>query len=259
MPKASINGIDLYYESHGEGPAIVFAHGRGGNHMSWWQQVAVFSKSHRCVTFDHRGFGQSADLPDGPGRHAYLADFKGLLDYLGIQQAFLVAQSMGGLSCLPFALAYPERTLGLVLGDTTGGIGEESVASLVREYQAPTDTLERTLARSFRENHPVRTFLYLQINMLNPPRKADATSGFASGEGPKADELARMKTPTLLIVGKEDAVFPPYIMEAAHKLIPGARLETVPDCGHSVYFEHPEVFNRLVSEFIAEVEGVSAA
>ena len=259
MPKAPINGIDLYYESNGEGPAIVFAHGRGGNHMSWWQQVAVFSKSYRCITFDHRGFGQSEDVPDGPGRHAYVDDLKALLDYLGIQDAFLVAQSMGGLSCLPFAVAYPERTRGLVLADTTGGIGDESVASLVREHKAPTDTLDRTLARSFRDNHPVKTFLYLEINWLNPPRAADPISGFASGEGPKADELARMQTPTLLMVGKEDAVFPPYIMEAAHALIPGSRLEIVPDCGHSVYFEHPEVFNRVVTEFIAKVEGAAVA
>ncbi len=259
MPKAPINGIDLYYESNGEGPAIVFAHGRGGNHMSWWQQVAVFSKSYRCITFDHRGFGQSEDVPDGPGRHAYVDDLKALLDYLGIQDAFLVAQSMGGLSCLPFAVAYPERTRGLVLADTTGGIGDESVAGLVREHKAPTDTLDRTLARSFRDNHPVKTFLYLEINWLNPPRAADPISGFASGEGPKADELARMQTPTLLMVGKEDAVFPPHIMEAAHALIPGSRLEIVPDCGHSVYFEHPEVFNRVVNEFIAQVEGAAVA
>ena len=53
MPKAPINGIELYYESHGSGPAIVFAHGRGGNHMSWWQQVARFSGEFRCITFDH--------------------------------------------------------------------------------------------------------------------------------------------------------------------------------------------------------------
>ena len=253
MPKAPINGIDLYYESHGEGPSIVFAHGRGGNHLSWWQQVAVFAKNYRCITFDHRGFGQSADVANGPGRRAFVEDLRCLLDHLGIEETFLVAQSMGGLAGLGFALAYPHRTKGLVLADTTGGIGEESVAGAVREHQAPTDTLERVVSRGFRENHPVRTFLYLQISMLNPPQPAGGVSSFSNGEGPKAAELAQMKVPTLFIVGKEDAVFPPYIIEKAHQLIPGSRLEHVPDAGHSVYFEHPEVFNRLVSEFVAEV------
>ena len=59
MPKAAVNGIQLYYESHGEGPAIVFAHGRGGNHLSWWRQVPAFSDDYRCVTFDHRPMGRA--------------------------------------------------------------------------------------------------------------------------------------------------------------------------------------------------------
>ena len=204
MPKAPINGIELYYESHGEGPAIVFAHGRGGNHLSWWQQVAVFSKNYRCISFDHRGFGQSADMPDGPGYRAFVEDLRCLLDYLDIEETFLVAQSMGGLACLGFALAYPQRTKGLVLAGTTGRHRDDSVVVPLREHRAPTQTLDRTLARTFRENHPVRTFLYMQINMLNPPIQTEAVSAFQNGEGPKAPELARMKVPTMFIVGSED-------------------------------------------------------
>src|SRR5438094_6559471 len=59
MPKAPVNGIELYYEVHGNGPAVVFAHGAGGNHLSWWQQVPVLARQYRCISFDHRGFGQS--------------------------------------------------------------------------------------------------------------------------------------------------------------------------------------------------------
>ena len=84
MPKARVNGIDFYYETDGEGPAIVFAHGRGGNHMSWWQQVPVFSKNYRCITFDHRGWGTSTDEPGGPGHGAFVEDLKQLLDYLEV-------------------------------------------------------------------------------------------------------------------------------------------------------------------------------
>ena len=253
MPRAPVNGIELYYESHGEGPAVVFAHGRGGNHMSWWQQIPVLSKSYRCISFDHRSFAQSADVPNGPGRRAFVEDLRGLLDHLEIKETFLVAQSMGGLTCLGFALAYPHRTRGLVLADTTGAIGDESVVGLLRQHQAPTQTLDRTLSTAFRENHPVRTFLYMQINALNPPRESEPVSAFESGEGPKAADLAKITFPTLMIVGTEDRVFPPEIIKAAQRLIPGSRLEVVPDAGHSVHFEHPEVFNRLISQFFAEV------
>ena len=104
MPKAPINGIELYYESHGDGPAVVFAHGRGGNHMSWWQQVPVISRNYRCITFDHRGWGQSSAPLDSIGPTAFVEDLKQLLDYLQVPQTFLVSQSMGGLACLNFAL-----------------------------------------------------------------------------------------------------------------------------------------------------------
>ena len=96
MPYAPVNGIQLYYESHGEGPATVLAHGAGGNHISWWQQVPVLSKHYRCITFDHRGWGASVEAIGGPGASAFVEDLKQLLDHLGMEKAFLVSQAMGG-------------------------------------------------------------------------------------------------------------------------------------------------------------------
>ena len=148
MPKAPINGIELYYESHGSGPAIIFAHGRGGNHMSWWQQVARFSGEFRCITFDHRGWGQSAAPYGSPLRENFAADIIALADYLELGETFLVAQSMGGFSCLEFALARPEQTLGLVLGDTTGGVVTPGVLAELSKTDPP-DGVARSLAAGF--------------------------------------------------------------------------------------------------------------
>ena len=254
MPKAPVNGIELYYESHGEGPAIVFAHGRGGNHLSWWQQVPAFRKEYRCMTFDHRGWGTSVEPPGGPGRGAFVEDLKHLLDYLDVERTFLVAQSMGGLTCLGFALAYPERSLGLVLGDTTGGVGDPSVLEPLREVTPPAGGLGRTLSSSFIEQHPQLAFLYQEIGSLNPQHSGDAIpSAFRNAGGPQASELASLSVPTLLIVGEEDLIFPPKVIEAVHRLIPGSRLEIVPGAAHSTHFEQPAVFNRLVEEFFAQV------
>ena len=96
MPKTQVNGIDLYYEVHGDGPAIVFAHGAGGNHLSWWQQVPVFARQYRCVTFDHRGFGQSPDIPNGPGSQAFVEDLNQLLDHLKIERVIAGGAINGG-------------------------------------------------------------------------------------------------------------------------------------------------------------------
>ena len=136
MPKAQVNGIELYYEVHGNGPAVVFAHGAGGNHLSWWQQVPVFASKYRCITFDHRGFGQSPDVPNGPGGGAFVDDLKQLLEQLRIDRISLVAQSMGGRTCLGFTLAYPERVQALVMADTTGGFIDARMAQLRAEGEA---------------------------------------------------------------------------------------------------------------------------
>ena len=66
MPYAPVNGTDLYYTDHGSGPAIVFAHGVGGNHASWHHQVPYFRRWYRVITPDVRGFGNTVDVPEGP-------------------------------------------------------------------------------------------------------------------------------------------------------------------------------------------------
>src|SRR5207253_6388090 len=90
----------LYYEVTGSGPALLFAHGLGGNHLSWWQQVPYFRDRYTCVTFAHRGFAPSRQAPSSPGADAYTDDLAAFIDYLGLDDVRLVAQSMGGWSCL---------------------------------------------------------------------------------------------------------------------------------------------------------------
>ena len=67
MAFADVNGVSMYYEVHGEGTPVVFAHGSGGNHISWWQQIPYFSEFYKCVIFDHRTFGSTPDeaVPKG--------------------------------------------------------------------------------------------------------------------------------------------------------------------------------------------------
>ena len=261
MPFATINGARLFYESHGSGPAIVFAHGRGGNHLSWWQQVAAFSANHRCVTLDQRGWGLS-EGPDGPPDPATItADLVGLLDHLEIERAVLVAQSMGGVSSLGVALHHPERVAGLVLGDTTGGVGDESVISPLRDVHPPEDPFRRALSDSFIEEQPSLTFLFGSISRINPPMPVTVVSGlFQNPAGPQAADLAAMRVPTLLVVGREDKIFPVHVIEAVHRLIPGSRLEVVPGAAHSTHYEQAEVFNGLLGDFMESLKlGVAAA
>ena len=107
----------------------------------------------------------------------------------------------------------------------------------------------------FGTREPALANLYLQISRTNPPRPQIA--GVLSG-GPSGAELANLKAPTLFIVGDEDDITPPHIIEAASTHIPGSEVIRVPGCGHSVYFENPDVFNFEVGHFIAQAQAPGA-
>ncbi len=260
MPSAHINGINLYYESHGEGDEVfVFAHGAGGNHMSWWNQVPAFAARGRVITFDHRAFGQSADTTAG-GSGAFVDDLEGLLDHLGIQRPTLIAQSMGGRSAMGFTLRHPDRVKALVMADTALGIREIVMANIDERARAEMEETRRQRAAAnaptntwalgpvFRQRNPAGAFLYQQIADLNPPRDAAFLS---SAETPVTKEqLAALTVPILWLVGEDDALMPPAMLRAAHQLTPSSRLVVVPGCGHSVYFEAPDAFNAAVMDFL---------
>lgn len=256
MSSARINGIDLHYQSYGEGDAIVFAHGAGGNLLSWWQQIPFFSQRYRCVTFDHRGFGHSYDAPDGPGAGAFVDDLAGLLDHLSIASAHLVAQSMGGRTMLGFAVAYPHRVKSLVMADTVGGMTVPEVLEqqcLWAEVQAANPSANsaeigfRAVSPLFVQRNPNLANLYLQVSRTNPPRH-NPPGGQPAGPG--AADLANLNVPTLFFVGEDDQLSPPAVIAAGARAIPGARLLRVPEAGHSVYFEKPDIFNFEVLRFI---------
>ena len=175
MPFMVKDGFRLYYEdTGGPGPTVLFLHGAGGNHLSWWQQVPVFAEEYRCVTVDQRGFGQSPDVAGGPGPAALGADALALLNHLGIAQAALVAQSMGGWAAVGAAVQAPERFWAIVLANTVGNLSNAELGALRQKLAAaspprPAVLWQAALGETFRKAHPVRTFLYAQIAGLNAP------------------------------------------------------------------------------------------
>jgi pimeloyl-ACP methyl ester carboxylesterase len=251
LTSAKLDNFELYFEVHGDGPAVVFAHGAGGTHMSWWQQVPVLSQKYKCITIDHRTFGYSRDVKGGPGRRAFVPDLKGLLDQLGVQKVALVGQSMGGTTVLGFASAYPDRVSALIMSDTTGGYSNPEMAELRRTLSPQGASIDRAFAPDFSKREPARAFLYREISSLtlaaNPAPATPAGSPAASTDiGP----VLTKRIPVLFIVGEQDQIIPPPIIEAMHKKMPGSQLVKVPGAGHSVYFEKPDDYNKIVMEFL---------
>src|SRR2546426_7817142 len=150
------DGFRLYYEdTGGNAPTLLFLHGAGGNHLSWWQQVPVFAEEYRCVTVDQRGFGQSPDVPGGPGPAALATDAIALLDHLQIVKAALVAQSMGGWAAVGAAVGAPERCWAIVLANTVGNLTNPEIAALRKKLAdasppRPTVVWQAALGETFR-------------------------------------------------------------------------------------------------------------
>jgi len=260
-------GCRVYYEVTGSGPAIIFAHGLGSNHLTWWQQVAHFSDRYTCVTFAHRGYPPSSEMAV-PDPKDFAGDLAALIDYLQLPDARLVAQSMGGSTSIEYILANPQHKVrALVLASTCGTIDRQSIpmsdpqrlaewnkkASAARADMARRGIVPPAGERMAREQ-PALHFLYREI--------ANASAAFDREELRKRlagiatrpiDVLRGVSIPTLFVTGGEDTTYPAFLSDALAPLMPNARVEQVSDSGHSVYFERAETFNRLMDNFLSKV------
>jgi 3-oxoadipate enol-lactonase len=254
MPFLPTGDTAIYYETHGAGPAIVFAHGAGGNHLSWWQQVPYFRNRYTCVVFDHRGFGQSLDPRPVEERPRFDEDLAALVDHLGLSDVRLVAQSMGGWTCLGYAVTHPERVRALVMADTAGGLSSPELTAArtaARARLGDRGLLGSAISDTFRQRDPAGAFLYGQIFALNPPREEALGSGTPMNRlSVTPEQAAALPMPVLFVEGEDDILIPPDVIRIAQAMIPGARLALVADAGHSVYFERPDEFNRIVDAFL---------
>lgn len=266
MPHLDLDdGIGLYYEVHGPAigtaPAVLFAHGAGGNALVWWQQVPAFTEHFTAITFDHRAFGRSPDLEDGPGRLAFGTDTLALVDHLELERVHFVAHSMGGRTAFGLFTRAPDRLASIIYSGTTGGcVSDESrarKAELEAEGYYEGSLLRRAMAESFYEDSPERAYLYRQLRGINPPRPRDflaPTPRRLNYRGSTATRLSESGIPLLWIVGEQDRVVAPELMEMSHRLTPGSRFHVVPEAGHSAYFERPTQWRDAVLRFIHEVE-----
>jgi 3-oxoadipate enol-lactonase len=255
MPFMVKDGFRMYYEdTGGNAPALLFLHGAGGNHLSWWQQVPVFAEEYRCVTADQRGFGQSPDVVDGPGPTALATDAIALLEHLGIARAAIVAQSMGGWAAAGAAVRAPERFWAIVMANTVGNLTNAEIGA-VRERLAATSPprpailWQGALGATFQKTQAVRAFLYAQIAGLNPPRPAHFSEQLHRVATP-VERYADARVPTLFLTSDEDGLVWPELSKKVHERVPGSRFERVAAAGHSTYFERPDVFNREVGAFL---------
>jgi 3-oxoadipate enol-lactonase len=260
------NGQELYYELHGEGPPLVLVMGIGYDSSLWTlAQVPALSTQFQVILVDNRDAGRSSKASH-PYKIADMADdLAGLLDALGIQRTHLVGLSMGGMITLEFALRHGDRLDRLVLAGTGAAPARSAVDpiqiwSWVKANDATGEVFGgqqfvSLFSTAFLRNHKaVRDTAELLASNPYPMspeaygRQADAYRQFDA-----LDRLAAITAPTLVVVGEQDSLTPPWIAREVAEAIPGARFEVIRGDGssHVVPIERPDEFNRLVLDFLA--------
>lgn len=252
-----IGDHDLYYEVIGNGMPIIFAHGMGGNYLSWWQQVPYFSQNYQCITFSHQSYFPSKKISNRVNTIEFSNDLAALIEHLKLKKVILVGQSMGGWTVVNYAVRFPARIHAMILASTTGPLTHLSIEGLMKDFlrTGRAELISRNIhpgaGMRMAEEQQHLHFLFQEIDSLNiHVDKEKIKSALINSRSLPVEQFAKLLIPTLFISGEEDVVVNPKALSILAKLIPNSKLHSAPKAGHSVYFERAEIFNSLVRDFI---------
>jgi pimeloyl-ACP methyl ester carboxylesterase len=245
----------LYRDAGGSGVPVVFLHAGTGSRLVWQHQIpAVRAAGYRFVAYDRLGSGGSVlESRADPGSAA--DDLQALMEHLKIDRFHLVGTAAGGIVAIDYALSFPRRLRSLAVANSVGGVQDEDYLAMGRRLR-PSPQFDsmpaefRELGPSYRAANPAGTARWMALEHesraavpLPSPQKSRNHVTFAM--------LERITVPTLLLTGDADLYTPPAVLRLFAARMPGARTVVVPEAGHSVYWEQPEIFNREVLAFIA--------
>ena len=262
MERATINGVEIAYELRGGGEPIVMIHGAQGDQSMFNGMASDFAGEYRVLTFDQRGSGLSGK-PDMPYSIAMLADdTAALMDHLGIARAHIIGVSMGGMIAQEFALRHPQKVRSLVLGCTTAG-GPKSVrlggAALTSAYSTAAMTpeargkalAEAAFTKGYLEQHPEVIASMIESRRSRPiDNSAFPHRMKAAQEHNTYDRLGEIRSPTLVITGKDDALISWENSRILADCINGAEQVILEPAGHCFWMEQPKQSHAAIAGFI---------
>ncbi len=262
MPFAETNGINIFYETYGDGEPVVLIAGLGSPMLSWETQIPIYSEKYKVIVFDNRGIGKSDITEPGFTISDMADDVIGLLDQLQIEKAKFVGKSMGGMITQRIGIKYPERVNKLVIGcsaascDEVGKLlleGGREVASKAGMKAVWVTGLFYGYSRGYIEKNidVIKGFLNEMPDHDEQLLKGYMGQSQACEGHYSLDEIDAIKAPTLVMFGEKDLIMSPKKSLEMAKKIPGSRLEGFKDVGHGFWREKQEEVDELVLEFLS--------
>ncbi len=245
------DNVEIYYEIHGQGPALLLTHGYAASADMWAAQIAPFARHFQVITWDMRGHGRSSypEVPSAYSEAATVADMAALLDKAGAKSAIIGGLSLGGYMSLAFHLAHPGRTRALLIIDTGPGFKNDEAREGWNAYALKT--AERY------ETEGLARLIGGSIEARNAPHR-DAKGLALAARGMLVQRDARVinslpdiRVPSLVVVGENDKPF----LKASDYMeskIPGAKKVVIPNAGHATNMDQPDLFNAAVLHFLRE-------
>lgn len=250
---ADLPGVRIaYHDTGGAGEAVVFVHALAGTSESWKHQIEAFTAAgYRVVTYDRRGWGKSLAVPetgDQPGVSS--VDLDALRDHLGIDRFHLVGIAGGSFVSMDYAALHPDHLLSLTLAASTGSIKEPEIVEFSAAIADPNvkwPAISLEVGASYVGSNRAGMAEWEEI--FHSARQDGAPFQPLSEPNTFA-KLDRIEVPSLVLAAGADQLAPPALMRiwAAH--LKGHEWALIPEAGHSVAWENPEEFNRIVLGFI---------
>ncbi len=264
MPKVKVDGVNLYYEIHGDGFPLVMIQGLSEN-VYWWDQSVIdgLSKHLKTVIFDNRGVGRSDELEGDLTIDIMAADALGLMDVLDINQAHILGHSMGGMIAQEIALNFPERVKKLVLCSTSCGGSKAEMPSaetqkILTKFSFKGHTrklveegMHHIFTKKFMDENP--EFMEKKIDdILITPTEPTAFKA-QMGAWMRYNSCRKLKViemPTLIVHGKQDILVPPGNAELLATKMPTAEVVYFDSNAHLVHTQEPNKFNEVLLKFL---------
>lgn len=233
------------------GELLLFIHAAGSNGNTWHRQLADFAERHSPLAFDFPGHGRSGGTESLKSIEVYRDFLAALMDTLRLRPCVLVGRSMGGAIAMAFALAHPERVRALVLVATSArfDLPQEMLDTWKNVMLGRAQQPFTTEAFSPKTDFAVMREAWMEQVKTDPRvRYFDLV---ACNQFDSTARLGAIKTPTLIIAGRDDRITPAGHAEVLHRGIRGSKLMIIDDAGHSVSSEKPVEFNAAVNAFLA--------
>lgn len=261
MRTVEADGVVLAVDDAGTGDPLVLVHGHPFDRSMWRPQVDHFSRvGWRVIAPDLRGYGDSTVIPGKTTLATFARDVATLLDRLGVDTCVLGGLSMGGQIVMEFHRLFPHRVRGLVLAatfpqaETPEGKKRrhEAADRLLREGMAPyaNEVLPKMLAPYNVDELPAVAEHVLEMMRTAPPAGAAAALRGRAERPDYVEMLADIRSPTLVVAGRDDAFTPLADAELMHERIPNATLAVVERAGHMPNLERPAQFNDALERFL---------